>query len=126
VDAGRLDTYRGNTSPVRMIVARSYAYDGWRNSDYSRFNLSPVPDSIDAVRALVDARNEKDRRVRDEARQRDKLMRNGGIPAGATHVIDASGFRALTDEERGLNTPREDLEKRWFGNTDWSKVTLKL
>lgn len=48
------------------------------------------------------------------------------IPQGATHVIDGSGLREITEEEKELDTPKPELEKRWFDKTDWSKVVIEL
>jgi len=48
------------------------------------------------------------------------------IPAGATHVIDGSGLRELTQEEKETGKSKAELEKRWFKNTDWSKVVFEL
>ena len=48
------------------------------------------------------------------------------IPKGATHVIDGSGLREITKEEKELDTPKNELDKRWFNKTDWSKVVLEL
>lgn len=48
------------------------------------------------------------------------------IPRGATHVIGGSGLREITEEEKELDTPKGELEARWFEKTDWSKVVLEL
>jgi hypothetical protein len=46
------------------------------------------------------------------------------IPKGATHVIDGSGLHELTEEEKETDKTRYELEKRWFKDTDWSKVVI--
>lgn len=43
------------------------------------------------------------------------------IPTGATHVIDGSGFRELTREEKITGKTKKELEKRWFKNTKWKR-----
>jgi len=48
------------------------------------------------------------------------------IPTGATHAIDGSGLHELTKEEKESGKTRAELEKRWFKNTDWSKVVIDL
>jgi len=48
------------------------------------------------------------------------------IPTGATHVIDGSGFHELAEEEKESGKTGAELEKRWFKNTDWSKVVIDL
>jgi len=49
------------------------------------------------------------------------------VPRGATHVIDGSGFRQLTVEEKETGQLRDKLEKKWFnGSVDWKKFTLEL
>jgi len=48
------------------------------------------------------------------------------IPDGATHVIDEFGFREITEEEKMTGKTKKNLEKRWFKNTDWSKVVFEL
>ena len=46
-----------------------------------------------------------------------KLKERGNrpfIPGGATHVIDGSGFRELTPEEKATGLSRDQLSERWF------------
>jgi len=55
-----------------------------------------------------------------------KRARVPSIPTGATHVIDGSGLRELTKEEKETGKTKAELEKRWFSKTDWSKVVFEL
>jgi hypothetical protein len=49
------------------------------------------------------------------------------IPSGATHVIDGSGFRQLTVEEKETGQLRDKLEKKWFnGSVNWKKYVFEL
>jgi hypothetical protein len=49
------------------------------------------------------------------------------IPSGATHVIDSSGFRQLTVEEKETGQLRDKLEKKWFnGSVNWKKYVFEL
>jgi len=75
------------------------------------------------------ARQEKEREDKLRRIEEDQLRRTRkpSIPSGATHVIDGSGFRELTNEERETGQPKENLEKKWFnGPVDWKKFTLEL
>lgn len=61
----------------------------------------------------------------DQYRATNKLS----IPSGATHVIDGSGLRLLTLEERETGQSKEKLEEKWFKNvnpTNWKNFTLEV
>jgi len=69
---------------------------------------------------------EKLRRI-EEDQLRKENENKPHIPNGATHVIDGSGLRELTQEEKELGQPRDKLEKKWFnGSVNWKNFTLEL
>lgn len=65
------------------------------------------------VRLWYEQEKENKRLKEIEEAQYRKLHRPT-VPSGATHIIDGSGFRALTQEERELGYTKDELKKRWF------------
>lgn len=74
-------------------------------------------------------KKEQDNKLREiECRQKAHENENkSSIPTTATHVIDGSGLRELSQEERDTGQPKEKLEKRWFKEpVNWKKFVLEL
>lgn len=72
-----------------------------------------VEDTDKEIKEYFEKQEEEKRRKQDEANQYKKLIKPS-VPTGATHVIDGSGFRELTREERETGHTRDELNKRWF------------
>ena len=59
---------------------------------------------------------EKLRQVENDQIKKDRKNKSS-IPNGATHVIDGTGLRLLTTEEKELGQPRDKLERKWFNGS---------
>jgi len=58
-----------------------------------------------------------------ERRQKAKERENKpSIPTNATHIIDGSGLRKLMKEEQETGKTKDQLLKRWFGNTPKDRI----
>jgi len=70
---------------------------------------------------------EEDRRLKQIEIDQYKKLDKPNVPSGVSHIIDASGFRALTVEEKETGYSKDQLKYRWFKDSvDWKKYTLEL
>jgi len=147
-------TYQGHMLLKRVEqIANQYNFDDSDSqTDYYHVNFSlhlelgqwnkPFIDGVGFkvdpdLETRIDQRLEETELARQEKEREDKLRqieedqlrktRKSFIPNGATHVIDGSGLRPLTTEEKETGQSKEKLEKKWFnGSVDWKKFTLEL
>jgi len=88
--------------------------------DGAGFKVDPgLEDRINARLEEVKAEHQREKEEEKLKQiERDQLKKDNKnrspIPCGATHVIDGSGLRELTQEEKELGQPKDKLEKRWF------------
>lgn len=101
-----------------------YGDNAYVNGHDRNMGFNMIPSSLSAFNKMVDNIIAERQRVRDEAKAAAKVRRR--IPQGASHVLDQYGFRPITQEERETDTPRDELEHKWFKDTDWSKVIIDL
>jgi len=89
---------------------------------------SKITERLEQIKVNVAKEKEEEKLREIELRQKAKENKNKpAIPSGATHVIDGSGLRLLTTEEKETGQPREKLEKKWFnGSVDWKNFVLEL
>lgn len=61
------------------------------------------------------AKNEEEKRLKEIEEENYRKIHKRNIPTTATHIIDGSGLRPLTEEERITGKTKEELFKKWFG-----------
>jgi hypothetical protein len=133
-------TYQGYQLLKRVEqIADQYNYnDSDIQIDYYSVNFSFSLDlgnwelRIDARLEEIEENNKKEKELEkikriEEDQWRKENKNKPSIPTTATHVIDGSGLRELTQEERETSKSKENLEKKWFnGSVNWKNFTLEL
>lgn len=116
MDCGELKVYGGGSSPTRFTLSVSHKMNAALSTN--------IPPTKDQVKQIITKREQD--RLENEAFRKVNPPKQS-IPQGATHVIDGSGLRQLTQEERDIGQPKEKLEKIWFKEpVNWKNFTLKL